>query len=252
MNALFPPMTSKPEKIKIFALIPCWLWVFVLFPMFLPFVGLDLWEQWELSVWLEIVYHVANGLLLLMVIADYLKEDWFMVTTNVRFYLKHILLTVGLILGAELILLGLLFRCGFPVINMLEWLPVTEMTASHTPLFLIQLKPVLGTIVLSFFSPISMCALFYCLGFAPICYHKTWPAYLCVTVITLIPPVIDILWRGEAMFVLCSYFVRLPIHLLACWSYQKTDNVWTPLVTLTITNLILSGALQLFLLSMSA
>ena len=69
MSKLFPPMTSKPEKIQIFAIIPCWIWVFVLFPMFLPFVGLGIWDQHEISVWLEIVYHVANGLLLLMIVS---------------------------------------------------------------------------------------------------------------------------------------------------------------------------------------
>ena len=109
MSKLFPPMTSKPEKIRIFAIIPCWLWVFVLFPMFLPFVGLGIWEQHEISVWLEIVYHVANSLLLLTVISGYLKDDWFMVTTDVGHYLKHVALTVGLIMGAELVLLGVLY-----------------------------------------------------------------------------------------------------------------------------------------------
>ena len=72
------------------------------------------------------------------------------------------------------------------------------------------------------------------------CYKKPWLAYLCIAVITLIPPVVDILWRGEATLVLSVYLIRLPIHLLACWSYQKTDNVWTPLVSLVITNLLTS------------
>ena len=248
MKKLFPPMTSKPEIIQIFAIIPCWLWVFVLFPMFLPFVGEGIWEQHEISVWLEIVYHVANGILLLLVISGYLKEDWFMVSTDVRYYLKHVALTAGLILGAELLLLGTLFLCGFNITYMLESLPMAEMSVSHTPLFLIDLQPIFGTIALSVFAPISICALFYCLGFAPICYKKPWLAYLCVAVITLIPSIIDILWRGEAAFVLSGYLVQLPIHLLACWSYQKTDNVWTPMISLVITNLLLSIGLQFFLL----
>jgi membrane protease YdiL (CAAX protease family) len=39
----------------------------------------------------------------------------------------------------------------------------------------------------------------------------------------------------------------LPIHLLACWSYQKTDNVWTPLISLALINLLASVA-QIFLI----
>ena len=248
MSKIFPSMTSKPEKIQIFALIPCWLWVFVLFPMFMPFLGLGLWEQWETSVWLEIGYHVANGIAMLLIMLSYLKEEWFMVTTDVRFYLKHTALTVGLILATELVLISTLYLFGIDTINMLECLPAVEMAVSHTPLFLIDLQPIFGTIALSVFAPISICALFYCFGFAPICYKKPWPAYLCIVVITLIPSIIDILWRDEAALALSGYLVRLPIHLLACWSYQKTDNVWTPIFSLAITNLMLSIIIQIFLL----
>ena len=245
MNKIFPPMCSKPEKIQIFALIPCWFWVFVLFPMFMPFVGLGIWEQSEISVWLDIVYHVANSILLLMLMSGYLKEEWFMVTTDVRYYLKHVALTVGLIVVAELVWLGSLFLYGFNIDYFLEFLPVVEMSVSHTPLALIQIEPVFGTIALSIFTPLSICALFYCFGFAPVCCKKTWLAYLCVAAITLIPWVIDVLWRGEAALALSGYLVQLPIHLLLCWSYQKTDNVWTPMVSLAITNLLLSIALSI-------
>lgn len=245
MNKIFPSMCSKPEKIQILATIPCWFWVFVLFPMFMPFIGLGIWAQKIISVWLEIVYHVANGILMLWLMFSYLKEEWFMVTTNFRFYLKHIALTVGLVAGAELVLLGTLHLSDFDLTNMLNCLPVVEMSVSHTPLLLVTLEPILGAITLSVFAPISICALFYCFGFAPVCYKKPWLAYLCIVVITLIPPIINILWRGEADLVLSGYLVQLPIHLLICWSYQKTDNVWTPLVSLATVNLLTSIVLSI-------
>lgn len=240
MNKIFPAMYSKPSTSKIIALIPCWVWVFVLFPMFMPFLGFGIWEQYELSVWLEISYHVANGIITLFIISDYLKDDWFMVTTDLRFYIKHIALTVGLVIIAEFVLLGPLTLFGFDIMNMLESLPVVEMSVSHTPLFLIELQPIIGAITLTVFAPISICALFYCFGFAPVCCRKPWLAYLCIAIITLIPPIIDILWRGGAEFVLSGYLVQLPIHLLLCWSYQKTDNVWTPLISLMVINLLAS------------
>lgn len=245
MDKVFPSMNSKPEKIQIFALIPSWIWVFVLFPMFMPFLGLGLWEQVEISTWLEIGYHVANGIAMLWLMFSYLKEEWVMVTTDLRYYLKHIALTVGLVSGVELVVVGTLHLCGFDITNMLNCLPVVEMFVSHTPLLLIELEPILGAITLSFFAPISICALFYCFGFAPVCYKKPWLAYLCIVVITLIPPIINILWRGEAALVLSGYLVQLPIHLLICWSYQKTDNVWTPLVSLAMVNLLASIVLPI-------
>ena len=163
-----------------------------------------------------------------------------MVTTAFRFYVKHAVLTVGLVVVAELVLLGALKLFGFDITDMLESLPVVEMAVSQTPLLLISLKPILGSIILSVFAPISICALYYCFAFAPICYKKPWLAYLCIPVITLIPSIIDILWRGEVNHVLSSYLVQLPIHLLMCWSYQKTDNVWTPLISLAVVNLLAS------------
>ena len=238
-------MHSKPEKNQIFAIIPCWIWAFVLFPMFMPFLGLGIWEQSDISVWLEIGYHVSNGVIMLFIMWGYLKEEWFMVTTDLRYYLKHIALTVGIVIGAELVLLGTLFLCGFNIAYMLEYLPVVEMSVSHTPLLSVELEPIFGTIALSVFAPISICVLFYCLGFAPVCYKNPDLAYLCIAAITLIPPIIDILWRGEAALVLSGYFVQLPIHLLICWSYQKTDNVWTPLISLAIVNLVASVALPI-------
>ena len=244
MDKIFPSMYSKPEKFQIFVLIPCWILVFVLIPIYMPILGLGLWEQYETSVWLEIGYHVVNGLLMLFIISGYLKEDWFMVSTDLRYYLKHIALTVGLVVVAEVVLIGTLFLFGFDVITMLECLPVVEMFVSHTPLFMIELEPIIGAITLSVFAPLSICALFYCLGFAPICYIKPWLAYLSIAIITLIPPIINIIWRGGASLVLSGYLVQLPIHLLVCWSYQKTDNVWTPLVSLAAVNLLASIVLH--------
>ena len=244
MNKIFPSMCSRPEKIQIFATIPFWIWVFVLFPMFMPFVGLGIWDEDKISVWLEIVYHVANGIAMLVLVWSYLKDEWFMVSTDLRYYLKHIALTVGLAVGAELVLLGCLRILGFDIILMLDGLPMVEMSVSHTPFLLVALEPIFGTIALSVFAPISICALFYCFGFAPVCCKKTGLAYICVAIVTLIPPIIDILWRGEADLSLSGYIVRLPIHLIMCWSYQKTDNVWTPLLSLSLFNLLSSVVLS--------
>ena len=247
MKRFFPAMYNKPEPIQIFLLIPACVWVFILFPLFMPFIGMGLWEQWELSVWLEIGYHVANGLLVLFLIFAYLKEEIFMVTTEFRFYLKHILLTVGLIIGVEIVWTGALFLSGFDLASMLEHLPVSEMTVSHTSLFVLELQPIFGTITFSIFEPITVCGLFYCLVFAPLCNIKPWLGYLGVAVMTLIPPVIDIIWRGNAAFVLVGYLATLPVHLLACWSYQKTDNVWTPIFSLAGANLLTCGLMQIYL-----
>ena len=42
-------------------------------------------------------------------------------------------------------------------------------------------------------------------------------------------------WVPEEEMIL--YFAQLPIHMLACWAYQKTDNIWTPIVLHAVVNL---------------
>jgi hypothetical protein len=206
-----------------------------------------------LAVLVLLTTSIQNGIILLVLISGYLKDEWFMVSADVRYYLKHVALTVGLTVGTVLLWTGILFLCGFSFEYICECLPIVEMSVSHTPLFLLQLQPILGAVVLSVFPPVSICALFYCFGFAPVCYRKPWLAYLCVAVMPLIPAIVDILWRGDAPFVLTGYLVHLPIHLLACWSYQKTDNVWTPLISLAAVNLLASAIFFVipFLLRMS-
>lgn len=242
MQKIFPSMNSKPEKSQIVALIPGWAWVFVLIPMFMPFLGLGLWDQIGYSVWLEIGYHAFNGIVMMAIILGYLKEEWFMVSTAFPYYLKHIALTVVLAAGGELLMLGILYLVGFNLGVMLDCLPIVEMAVVQSPLLVLDTQPIWGTVVLSVFAPISICALFYCFAFAPACGKETWLGYLCIGIVTLIPAIINIIWRGETetAFALTTYLVQLPIHLVMCWSYQKTDNVWTPLVSLAIVNMLTS------------
>jgi len=243
MEKVFPRMYSKPEKTTISGLIFCFLLVFIVLPLLKPLMGFTLWKL----AWPEICYHIVNGIVLLLFLRKYLAKEWLMVAADVRFYLKHIILTVGLMVGILLVLLRVLHCFDFQIAFMLESLPVVEMSVSYTPLHLVVTEPLFGTITLSVFSPITICALFYCLGFAPVCCKNPWLAYLCIALVTLIPPVVNILWRGDTLFVLTAYIINLPVHLLACWSYQKTDNVWTPIISLGITNLITSILLILLI-----
>ena len=95
-----------------------------------------------------------------------------------------------------------------------------------------------GTITL--ITPIAVVGLFYTVGFAPLCCRKAWLGYLVVTGLLVIPSVFDIFWRGEPELVLSMFILRLPMHWIACWTYQKADTVWAPLATLSVFNLVTS------------
>lgn len=247
MSKVFPSMHSKPAKYSFFVLIVYWILLIIVLPTNLPLLAAGLWERWEISAWFQIIYYLLNALILAMFMKSYLKEEWFMVTTDFRFYLKHAGLTIAMSVGIVVLTLATVYFGGVSIRHMANGLPLVEMTVSHTPLALLEYRPLFGTLAVTFCTPITMCILYYCFAFAPIAYKRPWLAYLLIPVVTVLPHIVDIIWRDGAQQALSMYLIQLPVHLLACWSYQKTDNVWTPIFTLAGTNLILS-LLQIFLI----
>ena len=241
MKKLFPKMYSRPKNATLISIVSYWAWAFVLVPWWLPYMSFGLWSDRVFASWLDISYHTFNGIMTTVLLKNYLKDEWFMVTTDVGHYLGHGLLTTGLMAVVTAGQIGFCWFCGVDVLYMLNGLPVTEMSVAQTAGYLVSGNPVFGTVCMVIFAPVCLCGLFYALGFAPVCSKRPWVAYLTVTAVTLIPALLDIVWRGDAARVMDVYFLQLPIHLLACWSYQKTDNIFTPMISLSLMNLL--GAL---------
>ena len=90
---------------------------------------------------------------------------------------------------------------------------------------------------LSLVGPVITAGLFYATAFAPLCVagHR-FGAYIGVAALTALPRLItaSTFWGGWKEGLL--YLTQLPIHLIACWTYQKTDSVWAPIFTLAIGN----------------
>lgn len=239
MRKLFPPMYSQPKWPMLICIGVYWGLSFVLFPMYLPLLGMGLWETPTWSAWLEIGYHAVNAIAMVCMVKECLADDWFMMSTDRKGSLKHIGLTVGLMLVVLMQQIAIMYACGVSMEYALEMLPIAEMSVSLTPGYLAASRPVWGTASMVLCSPFAICGLYYALGFAPLCVKdKPVLAYINVAVITAIPVVIDILWRQQVDLVVLQYFMRLPVHLIACWSYQKTDNTWTPILSLSAVNLI--------------
>ena len=242
MNKIFPPMYSRPQKYMPFVLGIYGIFSFFVFPFLLmPLFGAGLWETPKWIAWLEIVYHVLNGIIVASMLSECLKDGWFMLTLDRRSSVGHIALTVGLMAAVLLHQIFLLFVAGYPIYYCFNGLPVVEKHVALTPYYLAEVHPIAGAISMVIFSPIAVCGLFYALSFAPLCVkEKPVLAYLSVVVITAIPFIIDILWRQDVELNIMMYVMQLPAHLIACWSYQKTDNIWTPIISLAIVNLLAS------------
>ncbi len=231
MKRIFPIMNDDAEKGMHFALLAYWVFAFWFLPFWMPLIGDGFWHNLPVISWFEIVYHVLNGLVVGFMLKTYLKDSFF----RVQMDLKKFLLIVGLTALVMIMLVEGLIVCFGQVID--NFYPLSEMTVALTSGYMVEQQPIFGTICHTLFTPFAVVGLFYATGFAPVCRRSRWLGYLVVTVVLALPCAFDILWRGQADLVIMTYVLQLPVHWVACWTYQKLDTVWAPIATLAVFNL---------------
>lgn len=232
MKKFFPPMMNCLGTGHVFCIFAYWIFGIVLFPMWMPLIGYGLWDNYRAISWVEVVYHAANALVMIMIMKEYLSDSFF----EVRYHTKPILKTAAA--ACELMLAwGLISAFLFGQMWAIDVFPLAEMEVALSAGFMVENNPFFGTACMALLVPFGICGMFYATGFGPMGCRNTKFAYLTAAVVLLLPCLFDIFWRGEPWIVIPSYALRLPVHLIACWSYQKTDNVWTPIFALAGFNL---------------
>ena len=231
MNKLFPDMTDRPDGSKVFGALAYCLVPYLVLPFFfMLFIGVMVDEN---SVfWVEAAYYAVNFFAAMMIFREYLMDSLMLG----RFYIKKILSTAGICV---------LLILGIGVIHLrVEQMFYTSLPIADTGLFMSSLqfllnKPLLGSICAVVLSPLVVTGLFYAVAFCPACYEKRWLGYLTVALWLLVPHIISSLtFYSDFSYELPIYLIRLPAHLIACWGYQKSDSVLTPILSLTVVNLV--------------
>ena len=246
MKRLFPPLYDRPEKFMPFAALGYWLFAFVLIPLFFPLLGDGLWTDRQFASWLEFAYHTVNALVMASMFKSYLVDSFLNVQLDLGKFFKTVgfalLLMMPLVVWVYAVLLPLMYSVSnFPIpYVVLDAYPINELVVAISASLMVQELPLFGTLCHVLFAPVAVVCLFYAVGFAPMCCRKPWLGYLTVTILLMLPGAFDILWRGQADMTIAIYLMQLPIHLLACWTYQKADTVWAPIATLSVFNLITS------------
>ena len=231
MKRFFPIMNDDTEKGMHFALLAYWLFAFEVIPSWLPLLCDGLWDNMSVMPWFEIGYHVLNAVVVVIMLKTYLVDSFLNVQLDPKGFFK----IVGLSSLVMVTLAFVLYSVFGSVVGIAY--PVVEKHVAITSGYLVDLQPVFGTICCSLFVPFSIVGLFYASGFAPVCRRSRWLGYVVVTLMLAVPCVLDILWRDQAELIIPFYALQLPMHWIACWTYQKADTVWAPVVTLAIFNL---------------
>ena len=240
MKQLFPTTYDRPENFMPFAAFGYWIFAFVLIPLFMPLIGDGLWDNLKFASWLDFVYHALNALVIVWMFRTYFGDSLLNVHLDPGKFIKTVV--VGLML-----MLILAFWLYFSVPMAVDAYPINELGVAVSSSVMVETLPLFGTLCHTLLTPVAVVGLFYTVGFSPMCCRKPWLGYLMVTFLLMLPPAFDILWRGSAGYVIPVFLLQLPMHLIACWTYQMADSVWAPLVTLSVFNLITSVLSVVFL-----
>ena len=230
MKKFFPIMNDDTEKGMHFALFAYWVFAFGVMPSWMPLFADGFWDNLPVISWFEIAYHVLNAVVVAIMLKSYLEDSLIIVQLDP----KRFFVIVGSAAAVMLAMAGALY--GLVGSSTANFYPLSEMSVSLTSGYLVMLQPVFGTICCSVFMPFAVVGLFYASGFAPMCRRSRWLGYVVVTVVLTLPCVFDVLWRGGAELVIPTFILQLPMHWIACWTYQKADTVWAPVATLAIFN----------------
>lgn len=215
-------------------------------PLVLTLLMIGSRDNMVLASWLQIVYHMLNILLLVTGYREYLADSFF----TVQIETDRLISTLAVAVGSILILSGGTFI--YHLIWGEQWLalamvPITETEMLMVNSYLVEVNPIFGSLCMILVVPFTISCMYYGSGFGTVCARNPWLGYLVVAVLIAIPRLAAAATYAIPSEELQLYLVQLPVHLIACWTYQKSDTIWGPIFTLMITNL-LSCLLVIFLL----
>ncbi len=240
MKKLFPQMYDAPENAQAVGGLSYGTVAFFVLPFTLSLFFFDPNSVQTYSV-LEGFYQVLNFGCLVYIFRSYLADSWL----NVSIEPKKVL---AVVLPAAAILTAVyadLAYGGCYGANENAWtlwmgaMPMTGIELMLLPGQFILYGGIFAMLILVILGPITTACMYYATVFAPLCAagHR-FAAYLAVAALTAVPRFVTYfaVWGGWKEIPL--YLVQLPIHLLACWSYQKADTIWAPIFTHAAVNVI--------------
>lgn len=243
MDEMFPMMLDEPEPQAIGTGIAYWLFAFLLLPALfsLPMVsGLGLTDDGN-EIWFELGYHACNFLVILLTFFKYLKNAFFAVWLHFKKIFGTAAICAAIIVVLKVATVVLSVVCGNALFAEVSFgsLLTTEADLLFFSTALIPQEPLWSTVFVILLAPITVSCLYYGSIFAPVCTSRPWLAYLLAGLTPALAhlSLVFCLWSMPQQMAI--YLVQVPVHLIACWSYQKTDTIWTPIFTHMLSNLVL-------------
>lgn len=182
----------------------------------------------QVYVILEYLYQAMNFAMMVTIFLPYLRDSWL-----------NVILSPGKVIGVSLGAAAVIavWYIAFLAASRMELfraadilffgaMPMTGIELMVLPGEFVLFGGVPAAIFLAVLGPFTTVCLFYATAFAPVCVSgRRGLAYLSVAAMLAVPRFITwfTVWGGWKEIPL--YLAQLPIHWLACWTYQKTDTV---------------------------
>ena len=243
MHKYFPSMLDRPETPQIIGSLFYSIIAFFSLPFILLLFMQGSFSDPLVTSIIEIIYHVINCVVAVSIFRTYLVDSFLNVQADTKLFWS----TVEICVAAMFIYFygagALLHSDTDSLLNVaaLGTLPLAEMELFTFSGSLNGMNPIFGTICMVFVVPFATSCLYYATVFAPVCTRKPWLAYILMVVFLAFPRFCNGMtyWNPAEEVVL--YLTQLPLHLLSCWAYQRTDTIWTPIAAHAIVNAIVCG-----------
>ena len=190
--------------------------------------------------WLEIIFHVLNFVVMVGLFKDYLYEAM----DNLRIHKKEVIRTILIAMGLMLVVMevwfALLQRTGSDVFFIASFgtVPMSEMDMFSLSADVVCANPIFGTLCMVVLTPVTVSCIYYAVGFVPAYNVRPWLGYLVVAAVIAFPRICNAATYWDPAQQLISYLTHLPIQMIACWAYRRTDTIWTPIILHAATNLV--------------
>lgn len=247
MDKMFPTMIDRPENPNIISSIFYCLLAFWTLPFLLLLFMQGSFQNPVTLAWGDIAYHIINFLMALVIYRNYLAESFLNVQADFKQVLTYALIAAALMCTVMMTYLLGYLATGMDLLSLAAFgtLPIAEVELFVLSSEVIHQVPLFGTLCMTILTPVSISCLYYATAFAPGSCSKPWLGYVLVALILAFPRVCNAVTYWNPAEELQLYLIQLPLHLFACWSYQKADTVWAPVISLSITNLAASLFLRL-------
>ena len=244
MKEMFPVMLDQPRDQHCIAGAAYWFFAFFLWPALLALSTIGEYYL-PYAPWLETGYHGLNFLIALIIFFPYLKENFLLLQIHTKKILGTAAICAVIIVILKIAFLLISYKAEnklFAQIS-LGTLLSTEADLLFFPTILLYNNAIAGTISTVLFAPFTISCLLYATIFAPLCGKRPWLAYLVTSFLYLVIHLLLAFCLFPFQQEMVSFLIQLPIHLIACWSYQKTESIWTPILTHILVNLLITGGL---------